>query len=132
MAGFTANEGQSYIANVVYKAATQETYTLGLFVNAAGVLTETSVWANVTQPSGGGYAEITLVAGSFTVDGLGVTTYPLQSWTATGDWDADVYGYYIRNNNATPKLVHVEYRPGGAFTMLAGRTDQVDLSTDTS
>jgi hypothetical protein len=132
MAGFTVDEGLSYIGNVIYKAATQETYTMGLFVNAPGALTTSSVWANVTQPTGTGYSEITLVAGSFTVSAAGVVTYPLQAWTATDNWSADVQGYYIRNNNGTPKLVHVEYRPAGGFAMTPGKTYEVDLSVDTS
>ena len=131
MAGFTVDEGQSYIGSVVYAAGTQETYTLGLFTNAPGALTTTSTWAAVTQPSGSGYAEKTLSAGSFSVSATGVVTYPTQTWTATDNWTGDVQGYYIRNNNGTPKLVHVEYRDAGGFSMLNGRTYEVDLSVDT-
>ena len=132
MAGFTVDEGQEYIANVVYKAATQETYTLGLFTNAAGTLTTSSAWAAITQPTGAGYAEITLVAGTFVVDAAGETTYPQQQWTATGDWTGTVQGYYIRNNNGSPVLVHVQYRDDAGFEMLTGRIYTVDLSVDTS
>jgi len=133
MAGFTVDEGQNYIANVIYKAATQETYTLGLFVNAAGTLTTGSVWANVTEPSGAGYAEITLVAGTFTVDSGGEVTYPQQQWTATGDWSGgSIQGYYVRNNNASPKLIHVQYRDDAGFDMLTGRIYTVDLGVITT
>ena len=132
MAGITVNEGLSYLGNVIYKAGTQETYTLGLFTNAVGALTETSTWSSVTQPSGTGYAEITLVAGTFTVDANGTVTYPQQEWTATADWTGTVQGYYIRNNNGTPVLVHVQYRDDGGYEMLTGRLYTVDLSVDTS
>lgn len=133
MAGITVNEGLSYIGNVLYKAATQETFTIGLFTNAAGTLDETSVWAGITQPAGSGYAEITLVAGTWTVDANGTVTYPQQQWTAGDNWTGgDITGYYIRNNNGSPVLVHLEYRDAGSFAMTNGRIYTVDLSVDTS
>jgi len=132
MAGFTVNEGLSYIGNVLYKAATQETFSLGLFTNAPATLTQTSAWAAITQPTGSGYAEKTLVAGTFTVSAAGVVTYPQEQWTAGDTWSADVQGYYIRNNNASPVLIHVQYRDDGAFTMTNGKIYTVDLGVDTS
>lgn len=132
MAGFTVDEGLSYFGNIIYKAGTQETYTLGLFTNAPGGLTQASAWAAVTQPTGTGYAEITLVAGTFVVSATGVVTYPQQQWTASDTWNADVQGYYVRNNNASPVLVHVQYRDDGGFTMTDGKIYTVDLGVDTS
>ena len=133
MAGFTTDEGQEYIADLIYAAGTQETYTMGLFVNAAGTLTTSSVWANVTQPSGTGYAEKTLVAGTFVVDSGGEVTYPQQQWTASDDWTGgDIQGYYIRNNAGTPRLIHVQYRDDAGFSMLTGRVYTVDLSVVTT
>ncbi len=133
MAGITVNEGLAYIGGVLYTGATQEDLTIGLFVNAAGTLTATSEWADVTQPAGAGYAEIALVQGTFVVDTDGTTTYPQQQWTATANWTGgDVQGYYIRNNNGSPVLLHVEYRLNGGFAMTNGRIYTVDLSVDTS
>ena len=133
MPGFTVNEGLSYFGNVLYKGATQENLTLGLFTNAPGALTQSSAWAAVTQPSGSGYAEIALVQGTFTVSALGVITYPQQQWTAGDNWTGgNIQGYYIRNNNASPVLVHVQYRDDGGFSMLTGRIYTVDLDIDTS
>ena len=133
MAGLTVNEGLSYIGNVLYKGSTQETFTLGLFTNTTGTLTASSEWADITQPSGTGYAEITLVAGTFVVSADGTVTYPQQSWTAGADWSpGDVYGYYIRNNNGTPVLIHIQYRDQGVFTMTDGKVYTVDLGIDTS
>lgn len=133
MAGFTVNEGRSYLANVLYKDAANETYTLGLFTNAPATLTTSSAWAAVTQPAGSGYAEITLVAGTFTVDANGTVTYPQQQWTAGDTWTGgDVQGYYVRHNNASPVLVHVQYRDEGGYTMNNGKEYIVDLDIDTS
>jgi hypothetical protein len=133
MAGFSPNEGLNYLGNIIYKGATQENLTLGLFTNVTDDLTETSVWADVTQPSGSGYAEVSLTQGTFTVAADGFVTYPQQSWTANADWSpGTVYGYYVRNNAGTPKLLHVQYRDGGAFDMTLGRVYTVDLGIDTS
>lgn len=133
MAGFTTNEGLEYLGTIIYKGATQENLTLGLFTNITGDLTTASEWADVTQPTGTGYAEVSLVQGTFVVSATGVVTYPQQSWTATDDWTSgDVYGYYIRNNAGTPILLHVQYRDDGVFTMTEGRRYTVDLGIDTS
>ncbi len=131
MAGITPEEGQDYIAEVLYSQdVSPQTLTLGLFTNSAGALTETSLWANVSQPTGTGYAEVTLTAGSWGVASGGVSTFPQQSWTAGADWSADVTGYYIRTGEGTPRLLHFEY--GSApRTMSTGNVYIVDLSTDT-
>jgi hypothetical protein len=133
MAGFTVDEGLAYLGNVLYKGATQENLTMGLFTNVSATLDQTAEWTDITQPVGTGYAEITLVQGTFTVSATGVVTYPQQSWTATADWTTgDVYGYYIRNNNGTPVLLHVQYRDLGVFQMTNGKVYTVDLDIDTS
>lgn len=130
MAGFTVNEGLDYIASVVYAAGSTSTLKLGLFTNVAGDLGLTSQWADVTQPSGSGYAEIDLATGSFSVTD-GVVTYPQQSFTASSDWSpGDVYGYYVRT--ASGILVHAQYRDDGVFQMTEGRVFTVDLGIDTS
>lgn len=132
MAGITPNEGQDYVAEVLYPQSTAvAAYSLGLFTNLPNVLTETSVWAHVTEPTGTGYLEISLVAGNFVVSAGGVTTYPQQSWTAVADWNLPVYGYYIRTQEGTPRLLHFEYNAQGARTMSTGNVYTVDLSTDT-
>ena len=133
MAGFTVDEGLAYLGNALYKGSTQEDLTMGLFTNVGGDLDETAVWTDVTQAVGSGYAEITLVQGTFVVSATGVVTYPQQTWSAAADWTTgDVYGYYIRNNNGTPVLLHVQYRDLGVFQMTNGSVYTVDLDIDTS
>ena len=134
MAGLTVNEGLNYIASLIYPTATRYDLTIGLLTNAAGTLSETSAWADITQPSGTGYAEIALTNGNFSVDAQGDVTYsPQLQWTAGSDWTGgDITGYYIRNQNASPVLVHIEYRDSGSFPMTNGRIYTVDLTVDTS
>lgn len=131
MAGITPLEGQDYIAEVLYpQSLVAQTLILGLFTNTSGALTESSVWANINEPTGAGYAEITLSTGSWTVNSGGVSTYPQQVWTATADWNLPVYGYYVRTDEGTPRIKHFEYNVG-ARTMSNGNVYTVDLSTDT-
>lgn len=131
MPGITVDEGRTYFGNILYKGGTQEELTLGLFTNAAGTLTATSVWADIAQPTGTGYAEIDLSQATW-VNTNGILTYPQQQWTAAADWNLPVQGYYVRNRNASPVLVHIEYRNDGGFTMLNGRIYTVDTSIDSS
>ena len=132
MAGITPDEGQDYIADVLYsQAVAPQVLTMGLFTNATGVLTETSVWADITQASGTGYSENTLTAGSWTVSPGGVATYATQSWIAGANWVADVYGYYVRTGEGTPRLLHFEYSPNGARTMTTSDIYSVDPSSNT-
>jgi len=129
VAGITPNEGQSYIAEAVYKNQFLDK-KIGLFTNT-GSLSVTSTWASITQPSGGGYAEKDLVAGTYTVAAGGVTTYPLQTWTAVSTtMTPAIYGYYIRTVEATPRIVHFEFNDSPR-TVADGDSYKVNLDTDT-
>jgi hypothetical protein len=129
VAGITTNEGQSYIAEAVYKQLGLD-LKIGLFTNT-GSLSVTSAWADIVQPTGGGYAEKDLVAASFTVGAGGVTTYAQQTWTAVATTiTPDVYGYYIRTDEGTPRLLHFEFNDGPR-SIADGDSYRVDLSTDT-
>ncbi|MCP4278442.1 MAG: hypothetical protein GY776_00355 [Alteromonas sp.] len=132
MAGVTPNEGETVLLNLLYKNADVNrgsTLELGLFTNSSG-LSETSVLANITEPTGaGGYARITLADASWTVSGTTEATYAIQSFTASGAaYSADIYGYFIATTGTTPKLLHFEVNGAGATTIADGDTYQVDLS----
>lgn len=132
MAGITPLEGQDYIAEVLYEqSTTPQNITLGLFVNTTGTLTESSVWANITQASGGGYAEIAFTPGTFTISSGGVATYPSQSWIATANWASAVFGYYVRTQEVTPRILHFEYSPNGSRVMENEDIYTVDFSSNT-
>ena len=132
MAGITPDEGQDYIAEVLYsQALVAQTLIMGLFVNTTGALTATSQWADITQASGGGYSEKTLSSGGWSVASGGVATYASQTWVSTGTWAADVYGYYVRTDEGTPRLLHFEYDPGGAKTITNEDLYTVDPSSNT-
>lgn len=128
MAGITPNEGQSYIAEAVYKKAGLD-LIVGLFTNSS--LSVTSAWANIVQPTGGGYAEKAFTASSFSVAPGGVATYAKQSWVATGSAITPaIYGYYVRTDESSPRIVHFEFN-NGPRTVTEGDNYTVDFSTDT-
>jgi len=132
MAGITPLEGQDYIAEVLYsQAVTPQTLIMGLFVNTTGVLVEASEWADVTQASGGGYTEKTLSSGGWTVSSGGVATYASQSWIATNSWALPVYGYYVRTDEGTPRIMHFEYSPNGSRAMTENDVYTIDPSSNT-
>ena len=130
MAGFTPNEGEHLIANLIYKNADVDRGTglqLGLLTNTIGSLDETSVLADVTEPTGGSYARKTLTDGSWTVTNDNAV-YAQQTFTATGGaYSADVTGYFVATTGTAPKLLHVEF-DSAARTMVEGADYNVDLS----
>jgi len=121
MAGVTPEEGEDFILTSYLKAA--DTF-LGLFTNTSG-LGQDSVWADITQQTGTGYAEKTLTAASWTVS-AGEATYADQDFLASaGDWDA-TYGYYIRS--AANELIHFEVNASAPVAVADTQTYRVVLS----
>lgn len=131
MAGVTPNEGETLILNLVYKNADVNrgsTLELGLFTNTSG-LSETSVLADITPPTGGSYAIKTLTDASWGVTGDNAT-YATQDFTASGsDYSAAIYGYYIKTTGTAAKLLHFEVDSAAPITVTDGDTYRVDLSS---
>lgn len=131
MAGFTPDEGENLICNLIYKNADANrgsSLELGLMTNTIGSLSETAVLADITEPTGGSYARKTLTDASWTVSGDNAT-YAQQTFTATGGaYSADVTGYFIATTGTSPKLLHVQFDTS-ASTMVEGADYQVDLSS---
>lgn len=132
MAGITPVEGQDYIAEVLYSQdASPGTLLMGLFTNVTDDLTVASEWGDISEPSGSGYSEMTLTPGSWNVASGGVATFPQINWVASADWAGDIYGYYVRTQEGTPRVLHFEYSTTGAREMTEGNVYTVDLSTNT-
>jgi hypothetical protein len=128
MAGFTPNEGETLIANVLYKrthADRDADLELGLFTNSS--VSETTALANITEPTGTGYARITLTDGSWTITG-DAASYAQQTFTGgAGGWSGSVYGYFIATKSAggTARLLHIEVDSGGPYTINANDTYKI-------
>ena len=129
MAGFTPNEGETLIAQVIHqrthvdRAATLE---LGLFTNAAA--DETLTEATVTEPTGGGYARITLTDATWGVTG-DVADYAQQTYTCTTtDYVGSVYGYFVASVGVAQRLMYVEIDSVGPYDINVDDTYKVTLN----
>lgn len=131
MAGLTPNEGEHVIAEVFYKGSSADRdadLELGLFTNSS--VSETTTEAAITEPTGTGYARITLTDGSWSVTN-DVASYAQQTFTGgAGGWTGSVYGYFIatKSSGGTQRLLHIEVDPAGPYTINADDTYKVTPS----
>jgi len=129
MPGILPNEGETLVANLVFKNADVDRGTglqLLLFTNAT--IGETTTAASLTEPTGAGYARITLIDANWNVT-AGTASYPQQKFTVgTGGWTGQVYGYAVVTTGTTPRIVAIETDPYGPFTMVAADTYNVTPS----
>ena len=130
MAGFTPDEGEILAQNVRYRrihADRDANLELGLFTNVAPG--EGITQAAITEPTGTGYARITLTDASWS-EGVNPATYALQTFTVgAGGWTGSIQGYFVATKSAggTKRLVHLEVDPNGPYTLVANDTYNVTL-----
>jgi hypothetical protein len=126
MAGFLPNEGETLVANLLFKNADVDRGTgleLLIFTNVAPG--ETITAATLTEPTGTGYIRIQLTDGSWTVTG-DVASYALQTFTAgAGGWTGSVQGYAIVTKGTTPRIVAIEVDASGPYTFAENDTYDV-------
>ena len=111
------DEGENRILNILLGAtAVDATLYLGLYTNTTEPA-ETANLAAITEPSGNGYARISLSRGAnWTISG-DLATYLEQTFTATGVW-GNVYGYFIAtSSDGTGKLLFVEQFSNGPYNV---------------
>ena len=126
MAGFTPNEGETLIANLIFANADVDRGTnleLLLFTDTSPG--ETITAATLTEPTGTGYARIALTDGSWTVTD-DTASYALQTFTTgTGGWSGSVQGYAIVTTGTTPRILTIEVDPNGPYTFNENDTYDV-------
>jgi hypothetical protein len=128
MAGFTPDEGETLIGQVIHQRTHVDRdadLELGLFTDAAPG--ETITEATISEPTGTGYARITLTDGSWSVTG-GVASYAQQTFTGgAGGWTGDVVGYFIasKSSGGTQRLLYVEIDSGGPYTINENDTYKI-------
>lgn len=128
MAGFTPDEGETLIGQVIHQRTHLDrdaNLELGLFTTAAPG--ETITEATIAEPTGGGYARIDLTDASWSVTG-GVASYAQQTFTCSGtDYSANVYGYFIATKAAggTQRLLYVEIDAAGPYDINVGDTYKI-------
>ncbi|MEX2155098.1 MAG: hypothetical protein WD825_17265 [Gemmatimonadaceae bacterium] len=126
MPGFTPNEGEKLIADILYKRDLTDRIAdleLGLFTNAA--VDETTTHADLTEPVGTGYARKNLVDANWT-GATDTRSHAMQTFTGgAGGWAGTVKGYFICTKGATKRLVHIEVDPNGPYTINENDTYDV-------
>lgn len=120
MAGFTPDEGETLIAQLIHQRTHVDrdaNLEIGLFTNVAPG--ETITHATITEPTGGGYARKDLTDGSWSCVG-GVASYAIQTFVAgVGGYTGAVRGYFIATKAAggAKRLLYVEIDAAGPFTL---------------
>ena len=128
MAGFTPNEGETLIAQVIHQRIHDDrdaTLELGLFTNAAA--DEDLTEATVTEPTGTGYARIVLTDATWDVTN-DVASYAQQTFTGgAGGWTGSIYGYFIASvsSGGTQRLLYVEIDGNGPYTINENDTYKI-------
>lgn len=111
MPGITPDEGENLVARIIYRRDLGDRdagLRLGVFTNTT--IAESTTLASITEPTGTGYARLTLADNNWTVTG-DTSAFPQQVFTAgAGGWTPEIQGYFICTISAsgTPRLLHVE------------------------
>jgi len=115
MTGFTPDEGESLVLNLVLNNADVDRGTdleLLLFTNVG--VTDTITASTLTEPTGTGYARINLVDANWTGG-----VYAKQTFTTgAGGWTGSIEGYAIITKGTTPRIVTIEVDANGPFTFV--------------
>lgn len=126
MPGFLPDEGETLVGNLVFKNADVDrgtTLSLVLFTNVAP--DETITAATLTQPTGTGYAAISLADASWSVV-ADLASYALQTFTAgAGGWTGSVQGYAVLTTGTTPRILAIEVDASGPYTFSENDTYDV-------
>jgi hypothetical protein len=126
MAGFLPDEGEALIAKWLCGNVTTDKGTnldLLLFTNVAPG--ETIAAASLTEPSGTGYARITLTDASWS-GAADTRSYAQQTFTGgAGGWTGSVQGYAIVSKGATPRIVTIEVDSNGPYTFAENDTYKI-------
>ncbi len=131
MAAICPNEGKKLLAELCVKRILTNRdpdLWLGLFTGPASPGLGT-VYTDLQEPSGTGYARKTLTDGSWTTSGTNpaIETYAAQTFTAGGTWsNGNVYGYFIATKGASPKIISIELTTGGPFSFV--NTDAITVT----
>lgn len=126
MAGFLPDEGEALIGNLVFKNTDVDRGTnldLLLFTNVAPG--ETITEATLTEPTGTGYARITLTDASWT-GAADTRSYAEQTFTGgAGGWTGSIQGYAIVTKGTTARIVAIEVDSNGPYTINENDTYKI-------
>jgi len=136
--GFLPDEGETLLLDLALSASNVSSFQtntdriadleLGLFTNVAPA--DTIAESGITEPTGTGYARITLTDATWTL--ANPSTYTLQTFTAgSGGWTGSVQGYFISTflgGTGTKRLLAIEVDGSGPYTFNDGDTYDITPS----
>ena len=123
----TPFEGRDAIAALVYVSGNLD---LRLYTNTKNSLTDNTVLADLTYPSGTGYAAYTLSGTWSSSNGVvtysdGSPAYVTFTNSGAGDWTGDVTGAAITDGTY---VLHFKDFVSDPITVAAGQSIRVDVS----
>lgn len=124
MSALLTDQGANFVATSIFKGAIN--YEIGLFTNSS--ISAATTHADLTEPTGGGYARIALSASNWVVTN-NIASYPKQTFAASGsNIIGTIYGMFVCTNTAPKKIIAIELRPEGAVTLPVGYFYDVTLN----
>lgn len=120
------DEGENWVGRCLFGSDTAPaTLYLGIYTNTTEPA-ETANLAALTEPSGNGYARISLSKGSWSITN-DLAEYAQQTFTATGAW-GNCYGYFLAtSSDGTGKLLGVEQFSNGPYN-VQNNGDQIKVT----
>jgi len=126
MAGFLPDEGEAMVASQSIQNVTTDRGTnldLLLFTNVTPG--ETITEATLTEPTGTGYARITLTDASWT-GSADARAYAQQTFTGgSGGWTGSIQGYAIVSKGTTARILAIEVDASGPYTIAENDTYKI-------
>ena len=124
------DEGEHRSADIIFGSqAVDATLYLALYTAPTSEPGESAVINDLTEPSTGGYARISLTRGSWTVTGS-AASYAQQTFAPSGASWGSVYGYFICtvSSGTAGKLLAVEQFTDGPYSVGDGDTLKITPS----
>lgn len=121
MAGKWCTEGLNRILNILFEAtAVDATLYLGLYTNTTEPVVGASL-ADVTEPSGGGYARLELTRGTDWTIAAALATAGVETFTSSGAAWGNVYGYFVASSSDNSgDLMLAEHFSDGPYDNIDG------------
>ena len=126
------DEGADLVLNLVLKRLLPDRDAdLQLILYTDNDISETSVFADFTEPVGNGYAAITLTDADWTVNAQ-QGTHVLKDFVASGGTIAGIYGAALVTQSAggTRRAILYEPAAGAPIDIADGETFRVTITAD--
>lgn len=122
MSGKLNDEGEHRILNIIFEATSVENYYLGIYTAPASEPPETAVVADLTEPSGNGYARVVLTRGTDWTVTADEAVCVQKTFTASGGNWGNCYGYFINTDltGTGGKMIACELFSDGPYNIVDG------------